>query len=142
MSDRTEVNGVVRSHRSGNNPDALRAAVAALLELLAESKERHVRVEEGGLRALLAVESLEAITSEPARNTPKPAYAGQGKFFSFMEETIMGATTKDWQTRQEIADKTGFTASSQFSVLMSNLAERGCLESGNRGYRLPPEDNG
>ncbi|HTU22864.1 MAG TPA: hypothetical protein VMG10_32795 [Gemmataceae bacterium] len=62
-----------------------------------------------------------------------------GRMYGPLEEKIMQAATPAWQTRLAIAEKIGETVSSSFSSTMANLAERGCLESGHRGYRLPEQ---
>ncbi len=65
-------------------------------------------------------------------------YAPPGvKLFSSMEEAILMAFDgADWLHAQRLAEVAGYANSSHFRSILSNLADRGVIESGQRGYRL------
>lgn len=50
----------------------------------------------------------------------------------------MRVVAATWLTRAQIAEACCMTVSSQFSAILTNLAEREWIESGHFGYRLPP----
>jgi hypothetical protein len=68
--------------------------------------------------------------------TPKPTPAA-GRQLSPTEEKVMSVVTDVWQTKPTIAALCGMTVSSSFSAILTNLTERGYLESSRHGYRLP-----
>lgn len=69
---------------------------------------------------------------------PTPAPPCFVRTFSPDEEAIMAVASRDWQTAAEVASKAGMSKSSSFTAILANLVERGALESGRAGYRLPP----
>lgn len=55
--------------------------------------------------------------------------------FSPIEQAIMNVIADEWQTAAEIAEKTGQKCGQWLYAILSNLADRKCLESGRNGYR-------
>lgn len=127
---------------------------APLLRAAAEELQRHggavdgpIRVEATGPdRTHIMVESAISPSDILARTTespPMPAHRNgapvpqRGKLFSPIEEAILAAVTRDWQTKVELARACGQPVSSFFGAILSNLVERQWLESGRQGYRLP-----
>lgn len=75
------------------------------------------------------------------KNPPQEPIPGHvpavSRQFSPTEEAIMAVVGHDWMTKVQISEALKMPISSSFCALLTNLAEREYLESGNRGYRLP-----
>ena len=83
-------------------------------------------------------ESLNGEDGDMGRQTNGTPHAPGRKEFTALEKSIFEASTDEWQTKAELADRCGQTVSSWFAYALASLAERGYLESGRQGYRRPP----
>jgi hypothetical protein len=107
-----------------------------LASLVEDGQVLSARFEVGGLVAMLSVQPsvAETVATEPAGSTEtaSPRFLD----LSQIEKTILQVVTGEWQTAQELADKCGQSKSTYFCAILSNLSDRGALDSGRNGYRL------
>lgn len=81
----------------------------------------------------------------PSEKQPMPLPNGappQWRFFSPAEEALIAVASEHWQTRDELAEKSGvvrdgLASESDVKAILRNLCERGVMESEQgRGFRL------
>lgn len=60
------------------------------------------------------------------------------KTFSFAEEEVMQVASHEWQYADDLACASGGEVTSKCRSTLRSLVERGFLEGGQRGYRIPP----
>lgn len=68
----------------------------------------------------------------PPIPAPNPAW----QWLSDIEQAIVNAASRDWQTARQLSIKAGYNVGTTFRVILNNLVERHILESGREGYRI------
>jgi hypothetical protein len=119
----------------GNDTPTVAEALAILREALAVQSPGFVLstiTVQGEFRLSLDV----PLSVRPAASAPPPDHRPT----SPVEKSILQALGgKGWMTGQEIADAVGFSKSTYFTAVLTNLGEAGVLEASTKnGYRLAP----
>jgi hypothetical protein len=148
-ADRTqEKNGEAPPRRPSTGkpyaPDVLRAAVAALLELLAEGKAVRALVERDGLRGELTVGPIAEAAPAPSSLVhlppPTPAPCSHWLWLSPIEAEViqfLEQNPREWMTCERIASAVSPISGRDLGCVMRNMADRNILESQTgKGYRL------